>query len=117
MTMTRTLGRSGRMVSALGFGCWAIGGTWQSNGQPAGWGQVDDQESMAAIRRAVDLGVSLFDTADVYGCGHSERVLGQALAGVRDQVVGRHQVRPGLRRAAPDQQRRGRQPRLHPPGL
>jgi aryl-alcohol dehydrogenase-like predicted oxidoreductase len=87
MTMTRTLGRSGRMVSALGFGCWAIGGPWQSDGQPAGWGQVDDQESIAAIRRAVDLGVSLFDTADVYGCGHSERVLGQALAGVRDQVV------------------------------
>ena len=87
MAMTRTLGRSGRMVSALGFGCWAIGGPWQSDGQPAGWGEVDDQESVAAIRRAVDLGVSLFDTADVYGCGHSERVLGQALAGVRDQVV------------------------------
>jgi aryl-alcohol dehydrogenase-like predicted oxidoreductase len=87
MAMTRTLGRSGRTVSALGFGCWAIGGPWQSDGQPAGWGQVDDQESVAAIRRAVDLGVSLFDTADVYGCGHSERVLGQALAGVRDQVV------------------------------
>jgi aryl-alcohol dehydrogenase-like predicted oxidoreductase len=87
MTMTRSLGRSGRMVSALGFGCWAIGGPWQSDGQPAGWGQVDDQESVAAIRRAVDLGVSLFDTADVYGCGHSERVLGQALAGVRDRVV------------------------------
>jgi len=87
MTMTRSLGRSGRMVSALGFGCWAIGGPWQSDGQPAGWGEVDDQESVAAIRRAVDLGVSLFDTADVYGCGHSERVLGRALAGVRDRVV------------------------------
>src|SRR4029450_3650947 len=45
------------------------------------------QESIAAIRRAVELGITLFDTADVYGCGHSERVLGQALAGVRDQVV------------------------------
>ena len=87
MTMTRSLGRSGRMVSALGFGCWAIGGPWQSDGQPAGWGEVDDRESVAAIRRAVDLGVSLFDTADVYGCGHSERVLGRALAGVRDRVV------------------------------
>ena len=87
MAMARPLGRSGRTVSALGFGCWAIGGPWQSNGQPAGWGQVDDQESVAAIRRAMELGVSLFDTADVYGCGHSERVLGQALASVRDQVV------------------------------
>jgi aryl-alcohol dehydrogenase-like predicted oxidoreductase len=87
MTMTRVLGRSGRTVSALGFGCWAIGGPWQADGRPAGWGQVDDQQSIAAIRRAVELGVSLFDTADAYGCGHSERVLGQALAGMRDQVV------------------------------
>ena len=54
MTMTRGLGRSGRMVSALGFGCWAIGGPWRSDGQPAGWGEVDDQESVAAIRRACE---------------------------------------------------------------
>ena len=54
MTMTRSLGRSGRMVSALGFGCWAIGGPWRSDGQPAGWGEVDDQESVAAIRRACE---------------------------------------------------------------
>ncbi len=54
---------------------------------PAGWGEVDDDESIRAIRRALDLGVTLFDTADVYGCGHSERVLGRALAGRRDDVV------------------------------
>ena len=64
MTMTRPLGRSGRMVSALGFGCWAIGGPWQSDGQPAGWGQVDDQESIAAIRQAV-LGAVSDDPAPV----------------------------------------------------
>ena len=52
-----------------------------------GWGQVDDQESIRAIRRAIDLGVNFFDTANNYGAGHSERVLGQALAGVREQVV------------------------------
>jgi aryl-alcohol dehydrogenase-like predicted oxidoreductase len=74
-------------VSALGLGCWAIGGPWTFNGQPAGWGEVDDDESIRAIRRALDLGVTLFDTADVYGCGHSERVLGKALAGRRDDVV------------------------------
>ena len=74
-------------VSALGLGCWAIGGPWTFNGQPAGWGEVDDRESIAAIRRALDLGVTLFDTADVYGCGHSERVLGKALADRRDDVV------------------------------
>jgi len=74
-------------VSALGLGCWAIGGPWTSNGQPAGWGEVDDDESIRAIRRALELGVTLFDTADVYGCGHSERVLGRALAGRRDDAV------------------------------
>ncbi len=84
----RDLGtRSGVQVSALGLGCWAIGGPWTFNGDPAGWGEVDDDESIRAIRRALDLGVTLFDTADVYGCGHSERVLGRALAGRRDDVV------------------------------
>ncbi|MEW1721248.1 aldo/keto reductase [Streptomyces sp. NPDC093109] len=84
----RTLGDSGIKVSALGFGCWAIGGEWQTpEGKPLGWGAVDDDESVAAIRRAMDLGITFFDTADVYGTGHSERVLGRALAGRRDDVV------------------------------
>jgi aryl-alcohol dehydrogenase-like predicted oxidoreductase len=58
--------RTGIQVSALGLGCWAIGGPWEYNGQPAGWGEVDDGESIRAIRRALDLGVTLFDTADLY---------------------------------------------------
>jgi aryl-alcohol dehydrogenase-like predicted oxidoreductase len=86
--LQRDLGtRTGIQVSALGLGCWAIGGPWDFDGKPAGWGEVDDDESIRAIRRAVDLGVTLFDTADAYGCGHSERVLGKALAGRRDGVV------------------------------
>jgi aryl-alcohol dehydrogenase-like predicted oxidoreductase len=85
--MKRTLGRGGLEVSALGLGCWAIGGEWNFNGKPAGWGKVDDNESIRAIQRALDLGITFFDTADAYGCGHSERVLGQAVAGRRDQVV------------------------------
>jgi aryl-alcohol dehydrogenase-like predicted oxidoreductase len=86
--LQRDLGtRTGQHVSALGLGCWAIGGPWTFDGQPAGWGDVDDQESVRAIREAVELGVTLFDTADAYGCGHSERVLGRALAGRRDDVV------------------------------
>ncbi|MDG4805429.1 aldo/keto reductase [Micromonospora sp. WMMD1120] len=88
MTMTRTLGRSGITVSAIGMGCWAIGGPlWGAEGQPFGWGDVDDDESIRTIRRALDLGVTLFDTASNYGAGHSERVLGRALAGRRDSVV------------------------------
>jgi aryl-alcohol dehydrogenase-like predicted oxidoreductase len=85
---TRTLGRSNIEVSALGLGCWAIGGPWSwSDGRAMGWGQVDDAESARAIHKALDLGVSFFDTAANYGAGHSERILGQALAGRRDRVV------------------------------
>ncbi len=64
----RELGRTGWKVSTISFGAWAIGGTW---------GAVDDAESLAALRRAVELGVNFFDTADVYGDGRSERLLAQ----------------------------------------
>jgi aryl-alcohol dehydrogenase-like predicted oxidoreductase len=84
---TRTLGRSGIQVSALGLGCWAIGGPWTLNGSPAGWSRVDDAESKRAIQRALDMGVNFFDTAANYGAGHSERLLGKTLKGRRDQVV------------------------------
>jgi aryl-alcohol dehydrogenase-like predicted oxidoreductase len=85
--MTRPLGRSGIEVSALGMGCWAIGGPWWAGSQPVGWGEVDDEESVRAVHRALELGVTFFDTANVYGAGHSEGVLGRALAGRRDRVV------------------------------
>lgn len=62
----RELGRTGWQVSAISFGAWAIGGTW---------GDVKDDESLAALKRALDLGVNFFDTADVYGDGHSEQLL------------------------------------------
>lgn len=84
---TRTLGRSGIEVSALGMGCWAIAGPWAEGHTPLGWGAVDDGESTRAIHRALDLGVTLFDTADTYGAGHGERLLGRALAGRRDEAV------------------------------
>jgi len=86
-TFTRELGRSRIQVSAMGLGCWAIGGPFWSGDAAVGWGDVDDDESIRAIHRALDLGVTFFDTSDVYGTGHSERVLGRALAGHRDQVV------------------------------
>ncbi len=87
MTFTRKLGRSGIEVSALGMGCWAIGGPFWSNGTPNGWGEVDDEESIRAIQRSLDLGVTFFDTANVYGAGHSERVLARAFNGIRQKVV------------------------------
>ncbi|MEU4392797.1 aldo/keto reductase [Kribbella sp. NPDC023855] len=89
--MERSLGRSGRRTSALGIGTWAIGGPWTFDGRPTGWGAVDDDESIRMIHTALDEGVRLIDTADCYGAGHSERIIGQALrqlpARVRDDVV------------------------------
>lgn len=79
--MTRRLGRTGLEVSALGLGCWPIGGVTIRDGQHVGYTGVDDAESLRAVAAAVELGVTLFDTADAYGAGHSERLLGQALAG------------------------------------
>jgi aryl-alcohol dehydrogenase-like predicted oxidoreductase len=84
---TRTLGPSGIQVSPMGLGCWAIGGPFWDGTKPLGWGEVDDAESTRAIRRGLELGVTFFDTADLYGTGRSERVLGRALGGRRDDVV------------------------------
>jgi len=83
----RGFGHSGIAVPPLGMGCWAIGGPFWAGAQPLGWGQVDDDESTRAVQQAFDLGIRLFDTADVYGTGHSERVLGRALSGRRDEAV------------------------------
>ena len=74
--------------SPMGFGGWAIGGPFFNlDGDPLGWGEVDDDESIAAVRAAFDAGITLFDTANVYGAGHSERIIGRALHGKRDEVV------------------------------
>ena len=89
-TIVRMLMRSvGDMdVSALGLGCWAIGGQFATPERAAaGWGEVDDDDSIAAIRRGLELGVTFFDTADVYGTGHSEEVLGRALGADRERVA------------------------------
>lgn len=83
----RILGRSGLAVSPIGLGCWAIGGPFWSDDSPVGWGEVDDDESVAAIHRSLELGVTFFDTSDVYGAGHSERVLGRALSDRREEAV------------------------------
>lgn len=86
--MNRILGRSGIEVSAVGMGCWAIGGPWKMMGTDAGWGVVDDAESTRAIHAAIEHGANFFDTAANYGAGHSERILGAALAGrPRDSFV------------------------------
>ncbi|HEX9371566.1 MAG TPA: aldo/keto reductase [Roseiflexaceae bacterium] len=78
---TRQLGNSDLQITPIGFGAWAIGG----GGWESGWGPQDDSESIAAINRALDLGVNWIDTAAVYGLGHSEEVVARALSGRSDQ--------------------------------
>ena len=77
---TRFLGSSDLRITPVGFGAWAVGGAWQF-----GWGQQDDNDSIGAMHRALDLGINWIDTAAVYGLGHSEEVVARALEGVRDR--------------------------------
>ena len=74
----RELGRTGWKVSEVSFGAWAIGGAW---------GDVDDGESLAALRTAVECGVNFIDTADVYGMGRSERLIAQLKREVKEEIV------------------------------
>lgn len=74
----REFGRTGWKVSEVSFGAWAIG---------SAWGSVDDSESVAALHRAIDLGVNFIDTADVYGDGHSEQLIANVLKERREQVI------------------------------
>jgi aryl-alcohol dehydrogenase-like predicted oxidoreductase len=78
---TSRLGTTDLEITRLGFGAWALGG----GGWEFGWGSQDDEESLAAIQRAVELGVNWIDTAAAYGFGHSETVVGRALAGLTDR--------------------------------
>ncbi len=75
----RRLGPSDMNVSEIGFGTWAIGGD--------AWGPVEDAASIAAMERALELGINFIDTTDVYGNGHSETLVAQELKGRRDQVI------------------------------
>ncbi|MGY5452308.1 aldo/keto reductase [Agarivorans sp. MS3-6] len=75
-------------VSPMGLGCWAIGGPfYDPDHKPCGWGVVDDNESIKAIHAGLDVGINFFDTAAVYGAGHSEKVLGRALKGKRQDLI------------------------------
>lgn len=80
---TRRLGHSDLHLTAVGLGTWAIGGS----GWAYAWGPQDDAESIATIRRALDMGINWIDTAPTYGLGHSEEIIGQAIAGRQDRVI------------------------------
>ncbi|MBM3647001.1 MAG: aldo/keto reductase [Alphaproteobacteria bacterium] len=80
----RILGRTGLAVSEIGFGAWGIGGRTVGH---TSYGETDDTQSIAALQRAVERGVTFFDTSSAYGSGHSEELIGQAFAGQRERVV------------------------------
>jgi aryl-alcohol dehydrogenase-like predicted oxidoreductase len=75
----RKLGDTGLTLSEIGFGAWTIGSDW--------WGHIDDATALAMLQRAFDLGITYYDTADQYGQGRSERLIGEAFKGRRDQIV------------------------------
>jgi aryl-alcohol dehydrogenase-like predicted oxidoreductase len=77
----------GRSIPRVGIGCWAIGGPFTMDGRADGWGDVDDAQSLRALALAHELGARLFDTADAYGTGHSEEVLGEAFGNRADVVI------------------------------
>lgn len=75
----RKFGNTDFLVSEIGFGAWAIGGNSKVGNTPIGWGKTDDATSLAAIRKSLECGINFFDTADFYGLGHSEELLGKAI--------------------------------------
>ncbi|MFA6025375.1 MAG: aldo/keto reductase [Ignavibacteriaceae bacterium] len=83
----RKLGKTNLLVSEIGFGSWAIGGPLMAGDVPIGWGEVNDDISKKAILKAVELGVNFFDTADFYGLGHSEELLGNVFDGKWNDII------------------------------
>ena len=83
----RKFGNTDLMVSEIGFGAWAIGGGAMIGNTAIGWRDADDKESTLALLRSVELGVNFFDTADIYGLGHSEQLIGEVLGNRQDIII------------------------------
>ena len=83
----RKFGNTDLVVSEIGFGAWAIGGGAMIGNTAIGWGDTDDNVSIKAIHAALDAGINFFDTADIYGLGHSEELLGKAIGNKKDVII------------------------------
>ncbi len=83
----RKFGNTDLQVSEIGFGAWAIGGDAKVGDTPIGWGPADDNLSVKAIHAALDAGINFFDTADFYGLGHSEDLIGKVLRGHKEVII------------------------------
>lgn len=84
----RKFGDTDLMVSEIGFGAWAIGGNAMVGDVPIGWGRADDKTSVNAIYKSIDQGINFFDTADFYGLGHSESLIGDTLGPNKEIIIG-----------------------------
>jgi aryl-alcohol dehydrogenase-like predicted oxidoreductase len=83
----RKLGNTDLLVSEIGFGAWAIGGGAMIGNTAIGWGDADDNASVKAIHAAIDAGINFFDTADIYGLGHSEKLIGETIGSKKDIII------------------------------
>ena len=83
----RKFGNTDLTVSEIGFGAWAIGGNAVVGGTPIGWGPADDNTSVAALRKSLDVGINFFDTADFYGLGHSEELIGKEFRNNKEVII------------------------------
>ena len=83
----RKFGSTDLLVSEIGFGAWAIGGGAMIGNTAIGWGDADDAVSVKAIHTALDAGINFFDTADIYGLGHSEEMLGKTIGNRKEMIV------------------------------
>jgi len=83
----RKFGSTDLLISEIGFGAWAIGGGAMIGNTPIGWGDADDAVSVKAIHAALDAGINFFDTADIYGLGHSEEILGKTIGHKKEMIV------------------------------
>lgn len=83
----RKFGNTDLNVSEVGFGAWGIGGPAMAGDVPIGWGRVDDSVSVAALKRSFELGINFYDTADFYGLGHSEELIGSTFGGRKDVII------------------------------
>ncbi|MBU1095708.1 MAG: aldo/keto reductase [Bacteroidetes bacterium] len=82
----RKFGNTDLIVSEIGFGAWGIGGPAMAGNIPIGWGEVNDSDSLNALKKSFDLGINFYDTADFYGLGHSEELIGRAF-GNSDKII------------------------------
>ena len=83
----RKFGNTDLLVSEIGFGAWAIGGGAMIGSTAIGWGDTDDNVSIKAIHTALDAGINFFDTADIYGLGHSEELLGETIGNKKEVII------------------------------